>query len=160
KVFLTVFWYGAEGQDLKTIGKIADEIRIMAYDEHSSGSNSGAISSFDWIKDIASHNLTLIEKDKIVIGIPTYGYVWTKDDSQGLQFYEFNKYLQKKQYEEKRDSGSGERIIKGQDFVAWLSDSQAMAAKINLLRSLGFNRFIFWHLGGMDEKLFDESWQK
>lgn len=154
-----IVWDGVEGQDLETIGKIADEVRIMTYDEHSSSSKPGSVSSFTWIKNVAFYNLEKINKDKIVIGIPSYGYIWTDDgNANGLQFNEFNDYLAQKKYNTKRDSGSKELVINGENFSGWLSDSEAMTAKINFLRKLGFNKFIIWHLGGMDENFFSVNW--
>lgn len=151
-------WEGVEGQDLGRIGEIADEVRIMIYDEHTGETDPGSIASFKWTNDVVKYNLEKIAKNKIVIGIPSYGYIWTKDDSKGLQFDEFNNYLEQKEYNKKRENESGELIFKGKNFSGWLSDSQAMIAKINFLRSLGINKFIFWHLGGMDEKLFYKDW--
>lgn len=152
-------WKGVEGQDLKRIGEIADQIRIMVYDEHSTDTTEGAIASFNWIDDVAKYNLKLIDKEKIVIGIPSYGYIWTKKgDSRGLQFDEFYNYLQGKNYSQSRDNGSGEIVFKGDNFSGWLSDQDAMTKKIERLRALGINKFIIWHLGGMDEKFFDKNW--
>lgn len=153
-----VAWIGVEGQDLTRIADIADEVRIMIYDEHSAGSEPGSIASFNWIKNVARYNLSKMPKEKIVIGIPSYGYIWTKDDAKGLQFDEFNTYIKEENYTSVRDTLSGELVIKSQDFVGWLSDSEAMIAKINIFRSLGLNRFVIWHLGGMDEKFFYVDW--
>ena len=148
-----VVWKGVEGQDLKRIGQIADEVRIMLYDEHSSSTKPGPISSKTWIEDVALYTLGQINKDKIVMGIPSYGYIWNKNgNSEGLQFDEFNKYLSDKKYTSKRDSNSAELVITGDNFSGWLSDSEAMHEKIKILRQIGLNKFIIWHLGGMDER--------
>jgi len=156
-----VIWEGVEGQDLKRIGEIADEVRIMAYDEHSADTQPGSVASYSWISEIALYNSNLIDKDKIIIGVPSYGYIWTKNgDSQGLQFDEFNRYLQGKDYIQNRDKDSGEIIVNGKNFSGWLSDSEAMVTKIEHLKKLGFNKFIIWHLGGIDEKFFDKNWSE
>ncbi len=154
-----VEWEGTEGQDLKRIGEIADEVRIMTYDNHSASSDPGAISPILWMIEVALYNSRMIDKDKIVIGIPSYGYIWEEGgDAQGLQFDEFNQYLKGTSFEDKRDLASGELVINSDSFTGWLSDSSAMIKKISFLRLLGFNKFIIWHLGGMDEKFFEKEW--
>src|SRR4030043_2492819 len=75
-----VEWEGVLGQDLKRIGEVADYVRVMAYDKHSASTGPGGISPIHWIKDVAVYNSHFIDKDKIVIGVPSYSYVWTEDD--------------------------------------------------------------------------------
>lgn len=149
-------WEGTSGQNLEEIGKIADEVRIMLYDQHSSDTTPGPIASYKWMSDVVRYTASKIPQEKIVVGIPSYGYVWNKNDSRGLQFNEFYQALPKNsKYTQSRDPLSGELIITGHDLSGWLSDSSAMISKVNLLRELGFNKFIIWHLSGMDEKFFD-----
>lgn len=151
----TTTWEGAMGQDLKWIGENADEVRIMTYDEHSGDSDPGPVASNQWIKDVINYNKKYINKDKITIGIPSYGYIWTKENSRGLQHDEFLDFLKDKKYTTTRDNKSGEIIYKSKDLSGWLSDSVAMKSKIAYVESLGINRFVIWHLGGLDEKFFD-----
>ena len=153
-----VEWEGVLGQDLKRIGEVADYVRVMAYDKHSASTGPGAISPINWIKDVAIYNSRFIDKDKIVIGVPSYSYVWTEDGCEGMQFDELNKYLKGKKYTQKRDNESKELVFQSDKFSAWLSDSESIIEKIESLRRIGFNKFVIWHLGGMDEKLFEKSW--
>jgi spore germination protein len=153
----TVRWEGVLGQDIKVLAAVADEVRIMTYDYHSPGGEAGPIAPFNWMKDVANYNMKLIDKEKIVIGIPSYGYVWTKDDTIGYQYSEFMDYMKGLSYEETVDTSSGEKVIEGRGFEGWLSDSSAMQAKIKTMQSIGFNKFVIWHLGGIDEQFFDMS---
>jgi spore germination protein len=154
------FWFGAKGQDIVKIAEIADEVRIMAYDRHSASSRAGPIAPLDWIRDVAAYNLKLIPREKIVMGIPSYGYIWPEKGSpEGLQYDEFWEYLNGKEYEADRDKGSKELQITGEGYSGWLSDGEAMREKIELYRSLGLNRFVIWHVGGIDEAFFDTTWR-
>jgi len=151
-------WEGVLGQDLEEIGKLADEVRIMVYDKHSASTQSGPIAPISWIKDVVKYNAKLIDNEKIVIGIPSYGYIWTESYSKGLQYDEFQNYIKNTEYTKHIDTDSGELVFTTDDYEGWLSDSNAMKNKIDEVRSLGFNRFIIWHLGGMDEKFFEQIW--
>ena len=95
------------------------------------------------------------------MGIPSYGYIWPKsNDPKGLQYDEFNTYLHTNDTKNQPslDKKSSELIYKEKSFTGWLSNSGAMIAKVDRLRSLGINKFIIWHLGGMDEKFFEKNW--
>ena len=62
--------------DYPLIGRIADRVIIMAYDEHYRTGPSGPIASLDWCKPIFSYALATIPKEKIIMGIPLYGRAW------------------------------------------------------------------------------------
>jgi len=156
-----VEWEGVLGQDLQHIGEIADEVRIMAYDKHSASTGPGAIAPLSWIGDVAMYNSRFIDKQKIVMGIPSYGYIWTDAGTvRGLQFDEFQSEVAKQNYDQHRDKDSQELVITAKGYTGWLSDSSAMVKKIESLRALGLNRFIVWHLGGMDEMFFANDWSE
>src|SRR3989344_389827 len=152
-------WEGVLGQDIKNISEIADEVRIMTYDYHSGDSDAGHIAPLSWLSEVAKHNLSIVtNKNKLVFGIPSYGYVWGNAETKGLQYDEFERFIDNVNYTSERDADSGELIIKSLGFTGYLSDSESMIRKIDLLRSLGINKFVIWHLGGMDEKFFETQW--
>jgi spore germination protein YaaH len=62
--------------DYPFIGRIADRVVIMAYDEHYRGGDPGPIASLPWCEKIYSYALATIDSDKLVMGIPLYGRSW------------------------------------------------------------------------------------
>lgn len=71
--------------DYKIIGKVCDQVRIMAYDQagddaqlvnqnKSNGSTYKPVADIDWVEKIATLALKEIPAKKIILGIPTYGY--------------------------------------------------------------------------------------
>lgn len=67
--------------DYKQIGKYADYVQVMTYDEHGSWGDSGSIASRDWLQDTLDYSIKNIKSKKILMGIPAYGYDWNLDDS-------------------------------------------------------------------------------
>jgi spore germination protein YaaH len=59
----------------------------MAYDEHWSRSRQGPVASLDWCADIADYALTVIPREKIVMGLPFYGRTWTDENHAGAWRY-------------------------------------------------------------------------
>ena len=71
--------------DYKVIGKVCDQVRIMAYDQstddakltiqNKNGGNIYApVADIEWVKKVITQALWDIPAKKIVLGVPTYGY--------------------------------------------------------------------------------------
>jgi spore germination protein YaaH len=71
--------------DYKVIGKVCDQVRIMAYDQAGDdaqlviqnkavGNTYKPVADIDWVEKIATLALRDIPAKKIILGIPTYGY--------------------------------------------------------------------------------------
>ncbi len=150
----------SKGQDLEEIAKLADEVRVMIYDRHGKFSDAGAIAPYDWMLQVLTHSLKKIPREKLVVGLPSYGYLWeTSGVTHSFQYDEFTKYLVDNYdpgyYSHRRDPLSGELIYVSDSFHGWLSDSESILLKMKLAHSLGLTRFVIWSLGGMDVTLFD-----
>ncbi len=78
---VTTGWQGS--YDYTALGKISDQIFIMAYDEHYYGSTPGAVASFPFVEKSVNYALKYIPSSKIVIGIPFYGRYWKQGASSG-----------------------------------------------------------------------------
>ncbi len=71
--------------DYKTIGKVCDQVRIMAYDQagddanlvnqnKSVGNVYKPVADIEWVKKVVTMALWEIPAKKILLGVPTYGY--------------------------------------------------------------------------------------
>ena len=67
-------WSGA--YDYAAIGKSADQIILMTYDEHGLGTTQGPIASQGWVDRVITYAVGKISKDKIVMGLPVYSFDW------------------------------------------------------------------------------------
>ncbi len=76
-------WHGS--YDYKALGSVADHIFLMAYDEHYNGGEAGPVASIDFVERSIQYALKFVPSDKIVLGIPFFGRVWSSDESiQGV----------------------------------------------------------------------------
>lgn len=78
---ITTGWQGS--YDYKSLGAICDQIFIMAYDEHYTGSTPGAVASFSFVEKSVTYAIKNIPSSKIVIGIPFYGRYWKQSATTG-----------------------------------------------------------------------------
>lgn len=67
----------AQGYDFAEIGRISDAISIMTYDEHYAGGSPGPIASLPWMTQSLDYAISVIPRNKILLGIPAYGYDWS-----------------------------------------------------------------------------------
>jgi Glycosyl hydrolases family 18 len=58
------------------IAPIVDRVVIMAYDEHWSSSSPGPVASLPWCSEVLDYTQSVVQNDKIVIGLPLYGRAW------------------------------------------------------------------------------------
>jgi spore germination protein len=49
---------------------------IMTYDYHYAGSQAGALAPLDWDGDVIKYATRFIVPDKLILGVPFYGYDW------------------------------------------------------------------------------------
>lgn len=71
----TTGWQGS--YDYAALAEYCDYLMIMAYDEHYYGGQAGPISSMSFIEKSIKYALSLIPKEKVVIGLPFYGRIWS-----------------------------------------------------------------------------------
>lgn len=60
--------------DFAAMGKIVDHIRIMAYDFSTAA--PGPIAPLDWVTKLVKATRALAPADRLVLGVPVYGYDW------------------------------------------------------------------------------------
>lgn len=72
----------APGYDFAAIGRTCDAITLMTYDEHYSGGEAGPIASLPWMTQALDYAIQFIPHQKILIGIPVYGYDWSNEQTQ------------------------------------------------------------------------------
>ena len=68
-------WQGS--YDYAGLSEYCDYLMIMAYDEHYYGGPAGPISSLSFIDKSLKYAVSVVPKEKIVLGLPFYGRIWS-----------------------------------------------------------------------------------
>jgi spore germination protein len=142
-----------EPYDYERIGKIADRIIVMAYDEHWSGSSPGSIASLAWCSKVASYAVPKIGKDKTVMGLPFYGRSWV--DTNHAKAYKHSSITQLVT-DKKVDSLFREDEIPYftyQETVnvhVFFEDAYSILSRLSLYKASSVVGISFWRLGQED----------
>jgi len=131
-------WDGPRAQDYARIGKVADILRIMAYDQHWSDSEAGPISSNDWADSIAAYAITKVDPKKIDLGVAAYGYDWASKPATSLAWKNVPPGMQFK-----IDPASGERTWGNARFAG----PESLKAKLEIVAKHGLRGVSFWYVG-------------
>jgi spore germination protein YaaH len=62
--------------DYAFLARHLDQVQLMCYDEHWSGGEAGPIASLPWVRKVMEYATSVMPREKIVMGIPFYGYDW------------------------------------------------------------------------------------
>ncbi|MCB9813370.1 MAG: hypothetical protein H6772_03110 [Pseudomonadales bacterium] len=170
--------------NVKDIAPLVDYIVVMAYDFHrSSSSNAGPVAPLFGGKDLWDGDinhylqafLEIVPSEKILLGIPFYGYEWqtTSRDAQSHTFpdtgntasyqrvTELLEESEKLQVEEHWNEDALSPYISykedGEIFVIYYEDSRSISYKLDYVNQLDLGGVAIWALGyeGNSRELWD-----
>lgn len=150
-------WAGV--YDYARIGKAADFVSVMAYDEPAS---KGPVASLPWVKKVLAYAEKKISKSKISLGVSVYGWLWDADTGKRLQTVPYGKVadlIANKTYTGKgfdataqagwitysEGTGSARR-----NYKIWYEDVRSWKAKLALAKAQGLRGISVWVLGMED----------
>lgn len=154
-----------EGHDYKAQGQIVDFIFFMTYEWGWSGGPPLAVSPIDKVRQVMEYAISVVPKNKIMMGIPLYGYDWTLPYVPGGKFakaisaqqaieiaakykvaIEYDTISQAPHYKYVDEQGIQHKV--------WFDDARSIQAKFNLVKELGIRGFFYWVLG----RDFPQNW--
>jgi spore germination protein YaaH len=165
------YWRGA--YDLAALGKYADLICLMTYDQHTRWTAPGPVDGMPWMTKQLAYALTLVPKEKLSLGIALYGYHWytgdpvREDGSEAsnikadyIDADESIPLAQEQQANVQWDSVEHESwyYFYRDDMREWvfMPDAHSFRDRYALVKQYGLEGFCSWVLGAEDPKVWDE----
>ncbi len=146
--------WGPGGQDWKAIGAAVDQFRIMTYDHHWASGPAGPLAPLPWYQDVLTFALTVVPRDKIQMGIPTYGYNWTGSrtgKSSDVDPRTAPHLARVKGGTITRDTVSNEPTFTypepDGEHVVWYEDALCLPPKVKAVLAAGAGGIAIWRLG-------------
>ena len=152
-----------EAFDFPAIGRAADLVVLMAYDQHSRGSAPGPIAGYNWVERVVADTVAAIPPAKLLLGLPLYHRSWTETSgfrdstagSHGQALSLLNEFGGELQWDPLsrspwfRIENLGTESDASTNTV-WLEDSRSVSEKIELARRYKLAGVAAWRLGQED----------
>lgn len=139
-------WAGAF--DLAALGRAADRIVVMAYDEHWEGSEPGPVASLPWVTSVVRFAQTRVPKGKLWLGVGLYGYAWHRNGrGMGITGQQAEEIAARSGVRILWDDGSRVPFYRTPDLVVYFENARSVAHKVELAFRSGWRGVAFWRLG-------------
>ena len=146
----TSVWDGA--YDYAALANYADEIEIMAYDEHYPGGTPGPIASIGWVENVVKYAITAIPSNKIMLGVAAYGYDWYGNTTKSYSVNGMYNLATTNKSTVMWDDTSKTPYFSyvdasGVSHTAWFENSQSLGYKLDLVNNYNLGGIGIWRLG-------------
>ncbi|WP_047171279.1 S-layer homology domain-containing protein [Paenibacillus sp. FSL R7-0273] len=148
-----------EAFDYAALGKQADYMVMMGYDEHYSGSmNPGSNASLPYVRQAVTGLLQAVPASKAILAMPLYTRDWTlkqgpvKPSSVELSLTAQNQLVSSYGLRPVWNSTLGQYVAsytrQSLKHTIWLEDGRSLTAKYNLAAEQKLAGIAYWHIGG------------
>lgn len=145
-----------EGLDYKLLGENADAVFLMTYEWGYTYGPPMAVAPLDKVRQVVEYALTRIPRDKIIMGIPNYGYDWPMPYERGLtrartigNVEAVNLAVENGaviRYAQIAQSPWFTYTSAGMSHEVWFEDPRSIEAKLNLAREYALAGVGYWNL--------------
>lgn len=149
-------WNGA--YDYRTIGKTADLVALMTYDEHWKGGAPGPVASLPWVQKVLDYSIKTIPRGKILMGIPAYGYNWSAAGNTTVRWNKTAELTSKYPWVRWNDYYSSPYLVyyeKGVKHEMWFENKYSLRIKLDLANNYGIAGIALWRLGFEDPSFWE-----
>jgi cellulose synthase/poly-beta-1,6-N-acetylglucosamine synthase-like glycosyltransferase/spore germination protein YaaH/peptidoglycan/xylan/chitin deacetylase (PgdA/CDA1 family) len=153
--------------DYAYLGKLADGLILMNYDQHYPGGDPGAVAGQDWFTQNLVKALKVVPREKIICAIGNYGYDWTTAPNGKPGAAGVHNVSVQDAWLEARDSEADVSFDsdllnphftyldeKNLQHDVWFLDAVTALNQMRAARELGISTFALWRLGSEDRSLW------
>ncbi len=142
-------------QDYAAIGRAADQVRLMGYDYHWANSAPGPIAPIGWIRAVLSYAKTQIPANKIILGVPLYGYDWVGGHGTPVSWLQVFRLANQYGVRPNFDAASqspwfGYTDQSGRRHVVWFENTPSSKTKFEAAQDAGIGGVYLWIYGFED----------
>lgn len=142
-----------EAHDYQQIGELADYAILMTYEWGYSGGPARAVAPLNLVEKVINYAVTRISSNKILMGIPNYGYDWTLPYIEGslaksvanYEAVEIAKiHHQIINYDNQAQTPYFNYINQATEHEVWFEDARSIKAKLELVIKYNLAGISYW----------------
>lgn len=146
----TASWNGA--YDYAALAKSSNQVVLMTYDEHYPGGAPGTIASISWVENVIKYAVTVIPKEKVLLGTAAYGYDWSSNGTKSYSISAIYNLASTYGAPIKWDSLSQSPYFNYSDaagisHTVWFENAESLNFKLDLVNSYDISGIAIWKLG-------------
>lgn len=141
--------------DYKIIGKVCDQVRIMAYDQagddaqltnknSSTSTTYKPVADIEWIKKVLSLALWDIPAKKIILGVPTYGYKYQVNQATATTSLSYSR-IGSMNFNYSDELAKSLKVTPVRNSAGELSFAYSTSTGVNGESLGGFKQFMIWY---------------
>ncbi|MBB5157832.1 glycosyl hydrolase family 18 protein [Saccharopolyspora phatthalungensis] len=151
-------------QDYAAIGRAADEVRLMGYDFHWATSPPGSIAPITWIREVLDYAKAQIPPERVVLGVPLYGYDWVDGHGTALTWLKAFRLATEHRAKVNYDPPTQSPWFRytdahGREHEVWFENTASSKAKFEAARGSGIRGVYLWMYGYEDTDTWRELQQ-
>lgn len=152
----------AHAYDYHSIGSVADHVVIETYDFHWADGHPGPIAPTFWVKDVLDYALMEMAAEKIILGLPCYGYDWMITGQKRAQYLTHRQAMEICErhqaeifWEQDAEAPYFYYFASGEEHQVWFENRDSLLAKLRLMRKYHLGGVAFWRIGEEDQEIWD-----
>jgi len=153
-------WSGA--YDYEGIGKHADQIILMTYDEHGLGTTAGPIASEAWVNKVIQFAVSKIPREKIVMGLPVYAFDWGSDKPTMPDYLTYSQAMERAKKHGVQLQFDEETMVPFYTYTAngvrheiYFENAKSLQPKMEYARKHRLHGVAIWRLGMEDPEIWN-----
>lgn len=153
-----------ESHDYKVQGEVADYVIIMTYEWGFTYSSPMSVQPIEEVRKVLEYAITEIPSEKIIMGMPNYGYNWNLPYTRGTAATSIGlsaaldtaiKHNSEILYDEKTQTPYYYYTENGKGHVVWFDDAKSIDAKLRLVDEFNLAGASYWTIN----RCFIPNWE-
>lgn len=151
--------------DFRSLGRVADFLTLMAYDQHTPLTPPGPVAGYDWVTAALDYAVRRVPPSKLLLGIPFYGREWDETSrgtsSRSLAYKDLSPFLNDPASERFWDDlyrTAWFKLREGDTLhTAWFDDARSLREKLKLVQLYHLRGYAAWRLGVEDPEFWEKT---